>query len=377
MQKGKRFYTKYLLPLFFANIFSLTSLQADNFAGEGSDLIMGVGAKHISQASAVNANVNDVYAVFYNPAGLTEITSTELSISTQTDAQMQHINFLGLAFAVPVESLGLKFAFALAYIPRLYMKADGKYTNDQFESIFLRYTLINIAGDFDAKVVSKTDDIRIGMAIAPLYDPTWSLGIVAARVNCASTFAGVETQDTSNFIYSSTIAEAFSFTVGAKYFIDDDLKVGISLKNLASTLKVHIDEYDNNGLNQLNLDVSFPYDASAGVSYQLSDSSEISCDYQQVVGSYGTYDLDFRSLRIGSKIDDGSLSYTLGAVVPLKLKSSYAKDVNLKFPFMPTAGIGWSSEHLEISSAFYFHPVMSLHKNAPSPSLDLSLTYRF
>ncbi|MBU0721430.1 hypothetical protein KJ877_08810 [bacterium] len=361
-------------------IFSLLPcipLFAQSFDAQGSDLLMGVGAKNIAVAGAKSAGTNDIYAVFYNPAGLSELSSHQLAVSSQADAKLGHLNFLGFAYVNEFESLDLKMVLAFTFNPRLYMKASGEFREKDFESIFLRYTLPGLSANFDGAIDSKTDDYRIAMAISPLYNPLWSFGVSIGYVNCATTFGGVSLEDPSNFTSMSTVATTVSLGLGAKYYASDALTFGINLKNLDSKLTVKVEKIDSNGETHRDYEVDVPYDFSAGLHFVYDEDIDLAADYQQIFGSYGSYTLDFKLLRFGASIHDGALDYHLGFIAPITLQSDKIESFELPFPISPTAGIGWHNNNIDISLALYIHPVMSLNLGKPSPSLDLSASYNF
>jgi len=365
--------------LFVVLLFLLLQSQiyAQSFYAQGSDLLMGVGAKNIATAGAKSANTDDIYAMFYNPAGLAEIDSGEFVISTQADAQLGLVNFIGIAYSFPLESLDLKLTLAMTFMPRLYIESSGAYHEGDFESIFLRYTLPGLSANFDGEINSKTDDYRFAMAMTPLHSPTWSLGISVGYVNCATTFAGVALEDPTNFTYMSTVAKATAFGLGAKYYLNEDITFGLNLRNIDSKLTVKVHTTDDNGESYETYDVDFPYDFSAGVSWKYSKSVDLAADYQQVFGTYGNYNLDFKLLRFGGSLHDGSLDYHLGFIVPIVIGSDNIDDIDLPAPLMPTVGMGWHNNIVDLSLAFYIHPIMTLNLGRPSPSLDLSLSYKF
>ncbi|MBU1659217.1 hypothetical protein KKG72_09230 [bacterium] len=352
-------------------------LEANVFDAEGSDLLMGVGAKEIARGGAAVAKTNDIYSIFWNPAGLSEITAGEMSLSTQADGDLSRINFFGIAYAFPLEEIGIKISFAFAYIPRLYMKASGEFRESDFESVFLRYTLPGLSGNFDGKIDSKTDDLRVALAVSPLKNRFWSLGFSIASVNCATTFGGVTMEDPTNFQSVSTIARAVSFGIGAKYYANESLTFGLNIKNIDSTLTVAVDRIDKSGYTHNSYEVEFPIDLTFGANWKLNDVMDLAMDYQQVYGAYGDYNIDFRTLRMGTSIDDDSLSYHVGAIIPLKLASDKLEQINLRIPLAPTAGMGWHNDTVDVSFAFYFHPIISHQKGSPSPSLDVTVGYKF
>ena len=184
-------------------------------------------------------------------------------------------------------------------------------------------------------------------------------------------------EDPTNFIYASTVAKATSFGIGAKYFVNEDVTLGINLKNLDSQLTTVVETTDDNGNVVKSYDVSVPYDYSAGLDWKYSEDINLAMDYQIVFGDYGSYDIDFQLLRFGTTIRTQILEYHLGVIAPIKLESSKLDSIELPFPVLPTLGLGWHNEFVDLSLAFYIHPIMSLHIQEPSPSLDVSMSYYF
>lgn len=358
------------------SLFALNA-EADSFTTQGSELLMGVGAQDIARAGASAAKTKDIYSIFWNPAGLSEIASGEIGLSSQVNGSLTPINFFGAAYAMPLERLGIKVAVAFAFMPRLYMEASGKYYEDDFESIFLRYTLPGLSGDFDGTIVSKTDDFRLAIAVAPLRNTFWSIGASAGYVNCATTFAGVTMEDPGNFQNISTVATTISYGLGAKIYASDTLTFGVNVKNLDAELAVAVDRVDDSGYAHKSYDVAFPLDATIGADWQYSDALDLAMDFQRVFGTYGDYTIDFQVLRLGTTLSDDTLDYHLGLIAPVKLESSKIEEIDLAFPVAPTAGMGWHNSYIDLSFAFYFHPIMTLHEGKPSPSLDVSIAYKF
>lgn len=354
-----------------------STLSHAEFFAEGSDLMMGVGSADIARGGASTAKTSDIYAIFHNPAGLAEIKSAQLAISTQADATLRHPNFFGLAYAFHLADLNLKVALAFAYIPRLMFSATGTYKEKDFESIFLRYPLPDLSKNFSGNLNSSTDEYRFAAAVSPIYNRYWSLGLSVGSVNCATTFAGVALEDPQNFTYKSTVAHAISFNVGTKYFVNDELTMALSVKNINSTLITEIETIDKNGRAYKHYDVEFPLDIALGAHYKPNESYEFMGDYQQIFGNYGTYSINFKMLRTGMSLHEGSFTYHGGLIVPIELSSTGIDSLELPFPVAPTAGLGWHHGDFDLSAAFYIHPFMSLHLGRPSPSLDLSVIYSF
>ena len=86
------------LTIFSLFLFPSIALGAKNFHAEGSDLLMGVGAKAIGLGGAVCAGTKSPYSIYWNPAGLAEINESQISISGQPNAKFLPVNFAGVAF---------------------------------------------------------------------------------------------------------------------------------------------------------------------------------------------------------------------------------------------------------------------------------------
>ncbi|SFV64124.1 hypothetical protein MNB_SM-4-988 [hydrothermal vent metagenome] len=338
---------------------------------------MGVGAKNIANAGAKTADINDIYAIFYNPAGLTEIKSGEIAISTQVDADLGYLNFLGIAYNFPIESLNLKIAVAFAYIPRLLMKASGTFREGDFENTFLRFTLPKLSPNFTGDIDSKTDEYRFALAIAPLHNSLWSVGFSVGQINCASSFAGVTLEDPTNFTYITTVAKSTALGFGAKIYPTENITFGANLKNIDSKLDVKIYTVDDNGVRNETYEVNFPYDFTTGISIKYNDFLDLAADYQKIFGDYSGSPVDFQFIRLGSTLKSQNMSYHLGLIAPISIDDGSGSNQELPVPLLPTAGLGWHNEYVDLSIAFYIHPIMSLNEGKASPSADISMSYIF
>ncbi|MCP4634368.1 MAG: hypothetical protein GY855_15685, partial [candidate division Zixibacteria bacterium] len=80
---------KKILLITFITILSITA-YADDFSKAGSVgaqfLKIGVGARYHGMGEASVASVDDIYSLYWNPAGMTNINSSQLAIT--------HINYL-------------------------------------------------------------------------------------------------------------------------------------------------------------------------------------------------------------------------------------------------------------------------------------------
>lgn len=369
-----------ILTLFLIISFSSNSFaESRRFVSEGSDTLMGVGARYVALGGSSVAISDDIYAIYANPAGLASISSAQFSISRQLNSELSPINFAGAAFVLPVlESVGIKTVIGVSYIPRLHFSATGKFAADDLESVFLRYALPGISGDFDGTVTSKTKDYRLAVAFSPVESDRWALGFSVGMVDCATFLCGGNATTTEGVTMATTEATATTFNFGMRYKAADDVTLAFSVRDLRTTLDVHVETTDTEGNTETQrFESSFPTDVSLGMLWNYNDTLDVTMDYQMMFGKYGNYDIDIQMLRLGVEKRYGNLATRYGLVVPIAIKSSRLPEVKLPFPVAPTLGVGWQSDHFDIDLAIYAHPIMSYHKRTVYPSADLSITYRY
>jgi len=372
------------LPVFllFALIFCFVSnVEARTFSAEGSDLLMGVGAENIGMSGAVSASTDDIFSLYWNPAGLAELNSDEVAVSAMTNAEILPINFAGAAFTTNwLGDYGLKSTIAVSYIPRLHVKSTGAFSKNELESIFLRFALPDLPGTFDGKIESKTKDYRISFGFKPEHEAKWSAGFSLARVDCTTFFCGTTARSPGEYIIETTKATAYGLNVGAKYFATPDLTFGFMFKDVNTKLDVELTTtYPDGRVKREVMRLEFPRDITLGVAWQVSEDKQLSFDYENIFGTYGKYGLDFRVLRAGYKQQDGSLSYHAGLVAPLKLESEKVGNSadDLVFPLAPSFGLSWNQGNYRLDSALFAQLLMSAVKKKVVPGFELTLTAYF
>lgn len=352
--------------------------QQKTFIGEGSDTMMGIGGRYIGLAGSGAAVSNDIYALYFNPAGLAHIETAEISIAQQVNSELLRINFAGAAVAVPVfDRFGISTVVAAGYIPRLHMYADGAFAANDLESVFLRYALPGITGNFDGIISSKTKDYRVALAFAGEDSELWALGVSVGKVDCATFFCGVTAEGADGYKVISTGATAYTLNLGARYKVADNLTFGVSVKDVNTTLDVDVQITDTNGTRDLTFKTSFPTDVTVGVLWNYNDSLDLTADYQTMFGKYGNYDIDVRILRLGAEKRFGHIATRAGLVVPINISSSRLPEIVLPFPVAPTLGVGWNGDRLNVDMALYGHPIMSYSQNRIYLASDLSVSYKF
>jgi hypothetical protein len=352
--------------------------QARSFVAEGSDAGSGLGARYVALGGSSVAFSDDVYATYSNPAGLAEVEGVDLSVSRQLNAELRPINFAGGAARLPLPAeWNYRLTLAGAYYPRIHAHSTGAFSSNEVESIFLRYLLPGMPGDFDGEIDTKTKVYRLALGMAPAHGSRWSLGFNLDRIDCRTHFCGVHA--TSNgYTVISTGATANSYGLGFRYRPSPELTLAGAVSDLGAELDADVVTSDATGTRRETYQVAFPRKVLLGAAYRPSARLQVSADYEVVQGNYGSQKLDLQSLRMGLEYrHSAALVSRLGVVAPTKIQSSQVQKISLPFPLAPTFGLGWRREPLRADLAVYVHPLMSLHKNRAAPAADLSLSVDF
>lgn len=358
---------------------SVIAVHARSFEGEGSDLLMGVGARNIALGGAVTASSYDIYSTYWNPAGLAEIDENQLALSRQLGGTLDPLSFAGIAITHPrLTFWGYKTVLAYSWIPRLHIKASGKYDSDDLESVFTNYALPGLPTDFDGNIESKTREHRMTLALTPAADPAWSVGVNIGRVDCGTEFCGTFAADPDNYTIASTGATAITVGFGAKYHASEQLTVGINVKDLDTKLDVETIVTDSNGTETKTFETNFPREITTGILFRYQEDVALTADFQYVSGEYGDSEIDFRIVRAGFEKKANNIYYRFGLIVPLELQTSSQNFTNdLPIPFFPTVGAGWDIKWADINFAIYPNPLMSYTNNSVEISTDISFVFKF
>jgi len=164
-------------PIFFFLLFFTHTAMADVDFDKlyGSDLGMGIGARAIGLGGAFVSIADDVSAVYWNPAGLTDTTQTRLFISAETPSDFSTAS---LIFSPKISFLqAIDFTFGVSYIRRLRFRGDSG-TNDWsgYSSHLLDLSMVDVDENFSGKINSKTCDTRISVAFSPPQNKRLSFG---------------------------------------------------------------------------------------------------------------------------------------------------------------------------------------------------------
>lgn len=375
----KRVFLTTLVSLLVLGHFSiLTPCHAQTFVAEGSDTGAGVGARQNAMGGVGVASTEDAYVIFYNPAAMNVNSTADLAVDRQLNAELRLVSYLGATLALPTENLtGFKAAVGFAFYPRVHARASGAFSENDFESIFLRYLLPDLDGTFDGDLESKTKVYRVALNVQPSSNDFWAIGFNFDYIDCKTNFCGT-TATSNGFTIASTEARATSFGLSVLLKPIPDLRIGASFTDLGSDLTSDVTTTDDLGTRTEHHELSFPIKTLIGAAYKVSNNFLISAEYEVFKGDYGSDALDLQMARVGAEYNySDALALRLGAMIPIKFQSEQTDDLDFDIPLVPTAGIGWNWRNWQADLALYLNPVQSAHEHAPALYSNFSLTVNF
>lgn len=142
----------------------------------GADLGVGIGARAISMGGAFTAICNDASAVFWNPAGLTQLKDNQIFLSGDYPKEFSSA---GIVYQPRLKNLErYNLAFGVSIVNHLHFYGDsGEEVWDNYAAHLLYLAMVDSSDDFSGKIHSKTMDIRFSLAFAPLKNKQLRLGI--------------------------------------------------------------------------------------------------------------------------------------------------------------------------------------------------------
>ena len=358
------------------------SAFAQNFRVEGTDAVMGVGARYLSMGGTGASTADDPHAVFYNPSLLTGIDRVSIVGTRQLDAKLRPYNFIGIAVPLPfLQETGFDITLGAARYNRVHSRSSGAFEASDVESIFLRYLLPGISGTYDGDIDSKTLVNRFALAFSHQALSKLSFGVNLDLIDCKTNSCGVHA-GSNGYEVASVGATAVSFGVSTTYRPHNRLTFGASYTDINTLLKVISVTTDNTGTRR-NISFSgLPGQLRLEASYIWNDQWLFAAGYQKMWGAYGNYELNYETVHFGLEFQQSDVvAWRGGFMAPVQIKSS--QGVNFTFPYglptlpIPTAGVGISLSSIEVDLAAYLNPIMTLHKKHPVISAELTLTHRF
>jgi hypothetical protein len=141
----------------------------------GSDLGMGIGARAMSMGGAFTAIADDATAVFWNPAGLAQLTDNQIFLSGDYPGVFSSTGFVYRPEAKVFRRRQL--TIGLTMVNRLRFKGDsGDEVWDEYASNLLSMAMVDTDDDFSGEIDSRTMDIRFSLALAPFNNKQLLIG---------------------------------------------------------------------------------------------------------------------------------------------------------------------------------------------------------
>lgn len=352
--------------------------QDRTFFAEGSDTVLGLGARHIAMGGTGTATAIDAQALYWNPAMLAHVDGTQITLTRQLNATLRPYAFLGAA--VPVDwlaPLGLDLTVAAGRYPRVHARSTGAFSESDPQSIFLRLLLPGVQGTYDGDIDSKTMVNRFALALSPHESDRFSIGLNIDRIDCKTNTCGVHSAS-NGYETQSIHATAWSFGIGGTLKIGERLTLGAAVGDVDTTLAVDMLITDDGGVRDFTWEAKLPGYQRVEIAYEPNDKWLLAAGLQRFAGTYGSIALEFKTLHFGVERKHGAhFKSRLGAWIPLEMSSTNFETPDIPFPFVPSAGIGYQNGAFSADLAAYVHPVMSFHVNGPAPAAELTLSYRF
>lgn len=150
------------IVLIFACFCFFSILQAVDFTNlNGSDLMLGIGARQIALGGAGTLLSDAPGSIYWNPAGLAGMKDEKLQLDMENPVQINNLIFVWNS-----ENLRLKnyrFHLGFGIINRLRFKGNSKEIWAGYAAHLLDLTMIDVA-NFKGNIDSKTFDYRFSIA---------------------------------------------------------------------------------------------------------------------------------------------------------------------------------------------------------------------
>ena len=382
MKSGNTKITGLALALIALMAVSSGSAFAQTFLLEGTDAIMGVGARYLAMGGTGTSTANDPHAVFYNPSLLTGIDRVTIAGTRQLHAKLRPYTLIGIALPlIFMKDTGLNITLGAVRYNRVHSRSSGAFGANEPESIFLRYLLPRILGTYDGDIDSKTLVNRFALGFSNEALSKFSLGVNVDLIDCKTNSCGVHA-GSNGYEVQSIGATAVNFGVSTTYRPHNRLTFGASYTDIGTTLKVNTVTTDNNGTRRKLSYSGFPRQLRLEASYVWNKQWLLATGYQKMWGAYGSFVLNYETVHLGAEFQQNDvLAWRVGFWVPVQIKSS--QGLNFTFPYglptipVPTAGVGLDLSDVEVDLVAHLNPLMTLHQEYPVISAELTFTHRF
>lgn len=286
-----------LIIIIILSIFQITPVNVYSGSNYGVTtaefLKFDVGAAYSARGGAVVAQVNDVYSLYYNPAGLAELNHKEISF--MHNSYLVDVNHEYLA-------LGSKFKFG---------------------SIGLSFSLVNYG---EEKITTYNNPFGNNLGTFNGKDMVFQLGYakkIYERLNVGISGKYIQSK-IKNFK-----ADGLAFDLGFQYKLIEGIQIGAAYQNLGSKLKYISDSEDLPRLFKIG--IGYEYKNKLKLGFDMVNSDERNFSYR--LGS--EYKLiDMFKLRAGYvESNDAGNGLTLGA-------GFLYKNFSIDYAYIPFGDIG-------------------------------------
>ncbi|HOO56060.1 MAG TPA: UPF0164 family protein [bacterium] len=323
----------------------------------GSDLGLGVGARAISMSGAFTALADDASAMYWNPAGLAEMDSSEAMLMMDTDPA--RYSFKAIVYHPEKwRNSKSKLAIGFARTNRLKYIADGDWSQGN-ASHLIDLSMIDVPLNYVGGLDSRTNDYRISIAGRVPGSEKLSVGITYIDFECiTTTYNAIANTDFCQI----QIVEYDALDFGLLYRKSDNLRFGLSMRNPFESTKP---KYLNIGTAWFRGRDTFTFD---------------------IEHIYGEYSQEYRKcnfimLRAGWERDAGrGWKYRAGLIVPARARTSTLGDIRSKLPdpkFGGTIGAGYTRGCTTIDLVAFGDPGQSYVSSEAVISYALTLRLRF
>jgi hypothetical protein len=331
-------------PVFAINVHELN----------GSDLGMGVGARAMSMGGAFTALADDTSALFWNPAGITEIKNNEDMLMADVDPA--RYSFKGIVMR-PEEwnKSKSRLTVGVSRTNRLKFIADGDWSEGNANHL-IDLSMISVEHDYVGGLNSRTKDWRYTIAgRIPGYDRL-SMGVSYIDFNCVTTFYMVN----PGRVCQRTAYETFDF--GMLYRKSEKKHFALLLRNPVEPSK--------------------PKYITIGAAW-FRGRDTFTVDLEHIYGNYSNEKrkCDFIMLRSGVERDYGS-GWKLrgGLVIPVRARTSTLGNIMPHIPspkFGGAIGAGYTFKNYTLDYVLFGDPGKSYIVNKAVLSSALTLSHTF